>query len=167
MTPEILQWLNSITPHLLPSAGRVLEVGAQNINGTPRAIVQPLASEYIGTDMTAGEGVDRVVNNADLSKTFNWQSFDTIICCECLEHDVAFWNTVEQIHQLLKPGGKLIITTPTFLWPLHRYPCDFWRFGEDAYRQVLFKGFDILNLSFLDSPVHGKAVTIAEIGRKL
>ena len=68
----------------------------------------------------------------------------------------------------LKTGGHLIITTPTFGFPLHRFPKDYWRFGEDAFREVFFAGFEILNLVHLDDDlIPAKNVTIAAIGRKL
>lgn len=167
MTPEILLYLETIVkPLLMPSAGRVLEVGAFNVNGSPRAIIQPIASEYIGTDMRAGQGVDYVMHNLDLCTFFEEAAFNTIICCECLEHDEYFQDTVAALHTLLKPGGYLVITTPHFGFPVHRFPKDYWRFGEDAYREVFFDGMDILDLRLLDSAPLGREMTVAGIARK-
>jgi len=39
-----------------------------------------------------------------------------------------------------------MVSTPTFGFPLHRYPKDYFRFGEDAYQDFIFDGFDILRL---------------------
>lgn len=169
MTPEILAWFATVAMPYLQQPGRVLEVGARNINGSVRPLIEPLATEYIGTDMEAGDGVDVVIDNARLMEqaiALGFMQYDTIICCECLEHDVAFWNTVDSLQRLLESGGHLIITTPTYGFPVHQYPKDYWRFGEDAYREVFFRGFDILDLSFLDDRHLGRKLTLACIGRK-
>ena len=165
MTPEILYWLEEIRAQVITQPGRVLEVGAQDVNGSPRPLFMDGASEYIGTDMQAGAGVDVVLNNADLLATFGAASFDTVICCECLEHDEAFWDTVEQIRDMVKSGGYLVITTPTYGFPVHRYPRDYWRFGEDAYNEVFFNGWHVLNVMHLNSSV-GKNTTLAGIAQK-
>lgn len=166
MTPEIIAWLQDVARDVLPKPGRVLEVGSYDVNGSPRSVFEHLAESYTGTDMQAGPGVDVVVNNADLyDHALTAVRFDTVICCECLEHDKHFNDTVDMLHQFVKPGGHLIITTPTFGFPLHRYPKDYWRFGEDAYREVFFSGFDILDLRHLDSS-SGANTTLAGIARK-
>lgn len=166
MTKEILEWLDMVARTWLPKPGRVLEVGAYNVNGTPRSVFEPYAESYIGTDMQAGPGVDVVVNNDDLRDKFQYQSFDTVICCEVLEHDSYFGDTLFSMKQhLLKPGGHLIISTPTFGFPLHRYPKDYWRFGEDAYREVFFAGMEIIDLRHLNSAA-GANTTLAGIARK-
>lgn len=166
MTPEILKWLEMVREVYLPQPGRVLEVGSLNVNGTPRTVFEAVAESYTGTDMQAGDGVDVVVNNGDLLDRFRPGTFDTVICCEVLEHDSYFGDTWFNMLNLLANNGHLIITTPTFGFPLHRYPKDYWRFGEDAYRDVFFAGMDILDLRHLDS-ADGKNTTIAGLARKV
>ena len=166
MTPEILKWLEMVREVYLPQPGRVLEVGSLNVNGTPRSVFEAVAESYTGTDMQAGDGVDVVCNNADLLAYFPAGAFDTVVCCECLEHDRDFLDTVYTLQDLARTGGYLIITTPTFGFPLHRYPKDYWRFGEDAYREVFFADMDILDLQHLDS-ADGKNTTIAGLARKV
>jgi len=166
MTPEILKWLEMVREVYLPQPGRVLEVGSLNVNGTPRSVFEAVAESYTGTDMQAGDGVDVVVNNERLLWHFPASAFDTVICCECLEHDRDFLDTVYTLQNLVQASGHLIITTPTFGFPLHRYPKDYWRFGEDAYREVFFAGMNILDLRHLDS-ADGKNTTIAGLARKV
>lgn len=151
--------------HVSFKPGRMLEIGSQDINGSIRSSFTD-ATEYIGIDMQEGLGVDVVMNASAMLAHFGAASFDTIACCEMLEHDVDFLNTVEDIHEMVTDGGYLVITTPTFGFPLHRFPKDYWRFGEDAYREVFFKDYQILNLMFLDD-VAAPRGTIACVGRKL
>lgn len=142
----------------------MLELGSKDFNGSVRSFFAD-ASEYIGIDMEPGMGVDMVLNSSQMLEKFGAASFNTIICCETLEHDVAFLETIKQMHIMLRELGMLIITTPTFGFPLHRYPKDYWRFGEDAYREVFFKDLLILKLAFLDD-VLGKDLTMAGIAAK-
>lgn len=168
MTPEILHWIADVLPRIISqSPRRTLEVGSQNINGSPRDLFTAYADTYIGTDMQDGFGVDRVLHNSRLLETFGAESFDLVICCECLEHDINYMDTVQQIRAIVRRGGLLLITTPTFGFPLHRYPKDYWRFGEDTYREVFFAGMDILDLRLLDNEHTGKDVTIAGLARRV
>ncbi len=133
--------------------GDVLEVGAYNVNGTIRDAFEPGSRSYIGVDFAAGPCVDRVMNAEQLDQHFAPASFDTVLCCECLEHCVKPWIVVEQMRRLLKPKGLMFISTPTFGFGLHRYPVDCYRFGEDAYRLALFEGFHILALEHIDGHI--------------
>jgi SAM-dependent methyltransferase len=165
MTPQIQAWIKAVRQKIPFESGRVLEIGSQNINGSVRGHFED-ATEYIGIDMQDGPGVDQVVNASVMVATFGFGVFDTVICCEMLEHDIDFMGTLYQMNRLLKPGGFQIVTTPTFGFPLHRFPRDYWRFGEDAYREVFFKGFHVFNIMHLDD-VAAPRGTLAAIGKKL
>lgn len=159
MTPEILQWAERVRKKYPFQPGRVLEVGSLDVNGSIRPLFHD-AKEYTGTDMQPGPGVDLVLNNSQLIGKFGANSFDTIVCCECLEHDVCFWQTIDQLHAMLKQEGFLLITTPTLGFPYHAFPYDYWRFTEDSFRHVFFRGKILLDLSILESN------TLAGIGVK-
>ena len=146
MTPQIQQWVKQAKKDFIKSPGKVLEIGSLNINGGVREFF-PDAKEYIGIDMQKGEGVDKVIEAHDILRVWPIESFDAVLCLEMLEHDNAFWKTVDNVHQVLKRGGILIVSTPTFGFPIHRYPKDYFRFGEDAYREIIFKDFEILRIS--------------------
>jgi SAM-dependent methyltransferase len=143
MTPAILEWLARVRP-LIPRPGRVLEVGSLDVCGNPRSLF-PDAESYVGLDLVAGPNVDRVGDAHDLRTYFGLASFDTILCCEMLEHDLAPWLTIRQFRWVLRPGGHLIVTSPANGFPEHRYPVDCFRFLEDAYRRWIFDGFEILD----------------------
>jgi hypothetical protein len=44
-------------------------------------------------------------------------------------------------------GGFLIISTPTIGFPYHPYPKDYFRYTKDAYVDILFRRFEILEIS--------------------
>jgi len=122
---------------------RVLEVGSLNVNGSMREWVQMhKASEYIGVDLKAGPGVDRVVSADDLVKEFGEKSFDLVISTEMLEHVVNWKLIVSNMKRVLKPGGTLLITTRSEGFPFHEYPVDAWRFSVVDMEQI-FSDFNI------------------------
>ena len=76
----------------------VLDVGSLDINGnTKHFFDQPFY--YIGIDLYAGKNVD-VVCPAHLYKS-GFQ-FDVIMSSECLEHDMYYARTLQNMLQLLK-----------------------------------------------------------------
>ena len=66
-----------------------------------------------------------------------------------LEHDVAFWRSVEQMGQVLKAGGYLILTARGNGFPLHEYPHDCYRFLPTSFRYLLGEvaGCTVLDVS--------------------
>lgn len=145
MTGQIQNWVKNTSEKFIKKPGNVLEIGSKDITGNVREYFSD-AKSYTGTDMERGFNVDLIIDAHDLLKKFKKESFNTVLCFEMLEHDREFWTTVLVMHKLVKKGGYLIISTPTFGFPLHRHPKDYFRFGEDAFREIFFEGFNILEL---------------------
>ncbi len=53
-----------------------------------------------------------VQNNIEHGTQFQTDFFDTVICADVIEHIVNIWMALSEIHRILKPGGRLILTTP-------------------------------------------------------
>ena len=71
--------------------------------------------------------------------------WDAIICSEVLEHVEAPWAALDACRHGLKPGGRLIASSP-FIWPDHHqdaYP-DYWRFTEQGWRLLLRDWVDVV-----------------------
>lgn len=158
MTPYIQDWVRDKVEQYNLLGLDVLEVGSYNVNGSVRDYFE--AHEYLGVDMRAGRGVDLVWNAHDLDGAVGDTQYDVVLCLETLEHDDAFWVTLRQLKAHLKPGGYLIITAPSFGFPEHRYPKDYWRFGTDAF-EVFFEGLEVLEVGSIGPNA------VAGIGRKL
>ena len=95
--------------HRFPSFFRnrkVLEVGSLDINGTVRTFFEEC--EYTGLDVGPGPGVDVVCGGQDYSELDN--TFDTIISCECFEHNPFWVETFANMIRMCKSGGLIIMT---------------------------------------------------------
>ena len=125
---------------------RVLEVGSRDVNGSLRPAIELWKpAEYIGIDIRAGRGVDLVCDANDLVERFGRGQFDVVICTELFEHVEDWRNVISNIKQVCLPGGIILITTRSFGFPRHAYPCDFWRF-ELSDIEYIFADCDILLL---------------------
>ncbi len=73
-------------------------------------------------------------------------SLDSILCTEVLEHvpdPRAVWR---EFARVLKPGGKVLLTTPMY-WPSHEEPYDFFRHTGFGLRHMTDEaGFDLVKL---------------------
>ena len=48
-------------------------------------------------------------------------SMDTVICCETIEHVPDPRGAVRELARVLRPGGRLFLTTPNYLGPMGAY----------------------------------------------
>lgn len=158
MTKEIRAWVEqAIKEHDI--GGKTLEIGSLDVNGG----VRDLFEDYIGIDQVEGKGVDLVMDANYLHGGFKPDLFDTVLCLEVLEHDKNFHATLSGIEFVLKEGGYLILSTPANGFPIHRYPKDYWRFNEDAYREVLLgDGWNIIKLETIPSGGYEAVICLAK-----
>ncbi len=76
--------------------------------------------------------------------------FDVVICTEVLEHTLNPFAAVGTLRKLLRPGGRLCLSTP-FNFRIHGPLPDCWRFTEHGLRALLIE-FDIEDIKPLDTP---------------
>ena len=69
------------------------------------------------------------------------KKFDTIIIFNVLEHVYDINNALKEIKKILKPKGKIIISTP-FIYRYHKAPKDYNRYTLDFY-EVLAKSHNL------------------------
>ena len=71
-------------------------------------------------------------------------SFDSVLCNQVLEHVFNPDYFLSEIHRVLKPSGKLLLTVP-FVWDEHEKPYDFARYTSFGLTSLLEKnGFHVL-----------------------
>jgi len=62
-------------------------------------------------------------------------TLDGIACFSVLEHVRQPWKVVEEIHRMLKPGGKVWIGWP-FLVPVHGFPSHYFNATREGLRTI-------------------------------
>lgn len=118
-------------------AGRgVLEIGSRDVNGSVRTLIEPYAGSYVGVDVVAGPGVDRVVPAERLVDEFGPEGFDIVVSTEMLEHVKDWRSAVSNMKRVLVPGGRLVLTTRSDGFPYHGYPHDYWRYDVDDFARI-------------------------------
>ena len=66
-------------------------------------------------------------------------TYDIVICDQVLEHVKNPVKAATTLHDLLKPGGRVLVGCP-FMVRIHPCPGDYWRFTEDGMRLLLWEG---------------------------
>ncbi len=119
-----------------------------------------------GIDMRPAPGVDYVHNLEQFPWPVPGGRFDRVICRDILEHLDDVPRTMEELHRICKPGGRIEVWTPhyahpnSFHDPTHKYHFSFGTFdyftGDRAYprystcrfrmveKRMLFDGHEVL-----------------------
>ncbi|MFY0628250.1 MAG: class I SAM-dependent methyltransferase [Reichenbachiella sp.] len=109
--------------------GKVLEPGCGEGRGI--SILSGLAEEYLALDKipSAIDNLKSKYPNVDFQRAvfppfegLKDNSFDTVISFQVIEHIKDDVNFLKEIHRVLKPKGKAIITTPNIKMTLSRNP---------------------------------------------
>lgn len=140
--------------HVRPRPGRTLIVGSQIYKG--REDRRKAFADALGVDMLSGPGVDLVLNLEEPVPADLIEAFDHIECRSVLEHSPRPWLLAANLERLLVPGGTLDLSVP-FVWNVHAYPSDYWRFTTEAVRS-LFPNIEWKALRYAGATLyeHGK-----------
>jgi len=118
----------------------IYEFGAREVPGQQGRSVRFffVGREYVGCDLEAGPGVDRVLDLEQLELPDD--SVGTAIVLDTVEHVEHVWRIGPELHRVLKPHGVAIVTSVMY-FPVHEHPADYWRFTPDGFR-VLAEPFE-------------------------
>lgn len=114
MHAEAWSFLQSQVSNVFPTS--IIDVGGQNVNGTPRDL-WPNA-EYTALDYVAGVGVDIV---ADATKWIPDRKWSMGLCTEMFEHvpPTHYRPILERLGKAVVSGGPLLLTCATDPRPMH------------------------------------------------
>lgn len=110
MHKEQINYLDKIKSKF-PEAFRdrkVLDIGSFNVNGNEKPWFENC--DFIGLDIGPGPGVDVVCPANEYNEPDN--TFDTIISCECWEHNPFYKESILNAIRMLKSGGYFIFHVP-------------------------------------------------------
>lgn len=117
---------------ITPKPGRTLIVGSR-VYGDKEDRRKRYA-DVVGLDMQVGPGVDIVDDLEDPIFLLD-EPFAHVECMSVLEHCRRPWLMAANLEKMLEPGGTIFITVP-FIWRVHGYPDDYWRFTESGVRSL-------------------------------
>lgn len=135
--------------------GTVLEIGCGEGYGISE--LAKFSNKYIGVDKFDTFISDDLRNNYDIVfhkmeipplKNIEENSVDFVVTFQVIEHIQDDNYFLKEIFRVLKPGGKLLLTTPNKLMSLSRNP---WHIREYSPKEMK----DILKKYFTKSQVNG------------
>lgn len=128
-------------------SGRVLELGTGSGYGVE--IIAPEVAYFLTIDKYAASSNLNKFKNVEFRrmtipplKGIESNSFDYVITFQVIEHikdDKAF---VEEIHRVLKPGGKMIVTTPNKDMSITRNPWHIREYKIQELKELLLGCFE-------------------------
>lgn len=120
--------------------GSVFDYGC---GGSPYRSSFKRCQDYVRADIAAGPSVDRVLL-PDGSTAERSESYDFILSSQVLEHVKEPGRYVEECRRILKPGGRILITTHG-MFQEHGCPYDFYRWTSRGLEELLaVENFKIL-----------------------
>ena len=122
-----------LTPALGALAGRVVDVGCGH--KPYRELMGPGVTAYVGVDHPDGDA-DADVRAEAHALPFDDGTFDAAVSFQVLEHLREPARCVREMHRVLRPGGRVVLTAPG-VWPAHEVPRDYWRFTRYGMEALL------------------------------
>jgi SAM-dependent methyltransferase len=125
-----------------------------------------LVDEYIGVDYQ-GEGETFSHHKVDVfydghTLPFPDNHFDSIFSSEVFEHVFNLPEIIRELHRVLKPGGRILISCP-FAFGEHEVPADYARYSSFAIQHLFnSSGFRVIHYektgSFIEAIVQLRIV---------
>lgn len=124
--------------------GRTLVVGSKVYgNKLDRRTVYP---DAIGVDLFEGDGVD-ITHDLETPLPDDMGMFDHVDCCSVLEHVKRPWRLCENVEAVMTDGATILLQVP-FVWRVHDYPGDYWRFTTESF-EILFPSIKWIRTGYL------------------
>jgi SAM-dependent methyltransferase len=114
------------------SGSRVLDYGCAE---SPYRDVLPAGADYVGADLPGNENAD-VTLRADGTVPLEDETFDLILSTQVLEHVEDPGLYLSECRRLLRPGGKVVVTTHGIMY-YHKDPVDHWRWTRTGLSKLV------------------------------
>lgn len=107
--------------------------------------------EYLGLDIEQSghahinEDIDVFYDGKTLP--FEDERFDCVFSSEVFEHVFNLTDILVELHRVLRPGGKMLVTVP-FVWDEHEIPYDYARYTSYGCKSLLEEhGFKVIKFT--------------------
>lgn len=128
----------------LEYAGVVVDLGCGTASYAD--FIESKGATYIGVDWPQSAHMrSRPIAEADLRGSVPLEDgcADIVTGFQVLEHIPNPENFVSECHRLLRPGGRLYLTTP-FMWHIHEAPADYYRYTKYGLEYLVESaGFEV------------------------
>ena len=135
-------------------SGTVLEVGSGEGYGIME--LAPKAEHYIAVDkyntdisdeLDEANNITFIQSEVPPLKGIKDNSVDFVVTFQVIEHIEDDERFLQEIHRVLKPGGKVILTTPNVMMSLTRNPWHTREYTPEQMGDVLESSFDNFELN--------------------
>ena len=135
-------------------SGTVLEVGSGEGYGIME--LAPKAEHYIAVDkyntdisdeLNEANNITFIQSEVPPLKGIEDNSVDFVVTFQVIEHIQDDERFLQEIHRVLKPGGKVILTTPNVMMSLTRNPWHTREYTPEQMGDVLESSFDNFELN--------------------
>jgi SAM-dependent methyltransferase len=138
MNRAVISFVERNVSHAEIAEKTVLEVGSLDVNGSVRPHLESLApANYLGVDISEGPSVDDVCDVGQLVSRYGQEAFDVVVTTELVEHVKDWRAAFDNMKQVLRPEGLMIVTTRSAGFKVHGYPYDYWRYEPEDMRAIL------------------------------
>ena len=151
MAHNLLHALVSDIVDRLTLAEPIVEFGSMQVEAGQPNDLRPLFAgrDFIGTDLRAGPGVDRIEDLRRLS--FADGEVGTALCLDTLEHCADPIAAGRELRRVVSRSRGTLLISSVMLMPIHGYPSDYWRFTPEGLR-LLLEGFDHVDVAGMGDP---------------
>ena len=146
---EIYSFLESNSNFL---SGKLLDFGC---GSKPYEKLFKNSNNYVGVEVSSNkENLKSDIYYNGIALPFADNNFDSVLCTEVFEHVEQLDDVIIELYRVLKPGGRMIVTTP-FMCMEHEMPYDFRRFTLNGLINFMKKNnFKILKSQKLLNNFH-------------
>ena len=107
-----------------------------------RSVIEPKVGKYLGVDLEMNPKAEHHID-FDSKTTLPDNYADVILSNQVLEHVDSPGGYLQEAYRILKPGGKIILTTHGY-WFYHPTPNDYWRWTSAGLKKTVeAEGFKI------------------------
>ena len=157
---QIIKEYVALAARHLPLPEPIYEFGALQVEGQEGfADLRPLfpGRAYVGCDMRAGPGVDRVLDMHALDLPD--ATIGSVLLLDTLEHVEYCRQAVAEIYRVLQPAG-VVVASSVMNFVIHAHPNDYWRFTPEGFRS-LFGHFETVLADWAGQADHPHTVVAA------